>query len=407
MLIFMIQKKLIIAMIQGIRMCLCILLLTACSSDFNPIIEASDTDETDQQGTEEPQRRTFDISVIASKDGQEYQIDIDNLNVDGDFPVTNLTQELALRLETPYVRNIEATTISYLQGRNQDHRVGQKDVGTSEVFFAENYCPFVQEEGVGKYIYFSRGNERRILYIYTESRVGDLESFFIRIFNKNNGSCQTMALDPNPLTGLRSVILQGNILAMKYNTEENGGAVITLYDVISGEKINTFELDSLFKSATIRNGELLVFGADGSYRVYDMFSKEIMATGLTNGSVAFQNDLFKTHFSGDLMFFNLLYPQPSAIVSQPAVYDLDSESTVMGEDYYLFDLRERMISALGALVLYTTYEVDLESGEIILGYDLNDGSGGGGIVFTNFENEVRKVVQLDYVPEEIIIRNIN
>ena len=394
-------------MIQGIRMCLCVLLLSACSSEFNPIIEASETDQADQQGLDDSQRRTFDISVIATVDDQEIQIDIDNLNLNEDFPVTNLTQELSLRLETPYVSIIEGTTISYLQGRNQDHRVGQKDVGTSEVFSAENYCPFVEEEGVGKYIYFTRGNDRRILYIYTESRMNNTEAFFIRIFNKNSGSCQTVALDPNPFSGLRSAILQGNILAMKYNTEENGGAVISLYDVISGEKINSFELDSLFKSATIRDGQLFVFGADGSYRIYDMFSKEIIGTGLSNGIVEFENDLFKAQFHGNQMLYDLIYPQPSAITSQPAVYDLDSERTVLGADFYLFDLRDQMIDALGALVLYTAYEVDMASGEIILGYDLNDGSGGGGIVFTNFENEVRKVVQLDYVPREIIIRSIN
>ena len=201
--------------------------------------------------------------------------------------------------------------------------------------------------------------------------------------------------------------MQGNILALKYNSTEGGDAVISLYNIISGQKINTIALDALFRSATLRDNELIVFGQDGSYRVYDIFTKDIVATGFLDILVGSQDDLFIAQFYGNHLLYDLYYTQPSPIVSQPAIFDLESNTFLKGSDFYFFDLRERMIEALGALVILTTYEVDMESGEIILGYDLNDGSGGGGIVFTNFENEVRKVVQLDYVPYRIIIRNIN
>ena len=393
-------------MIRGFHICLCVLLLYGCSSDFNPVIEASATDQNDQQGVEEFERRTFDITVIASKDGDEYQIDIDNFTLEA-YPVTNLTEELSLSLETPYFSSIEGTTLSYLQGRNQGHKVAQKNVLNSNAFAAENYCPFETEEGVGKFIYFTRGNEHRILYVYTESRPNEPEFFFIRIFNKDDGSCVTVPLNPNPFNGLRSAILQGNILALKYNTAEEGAAVVCLYDVISGQRINSIELDSLFRSATLRNDELIVFGEDGSYRIYDIYSKELIGTGFSDILFGGQNELFISEFYGSQIFYDFYFPQPNAIVSQPAIFDLESNTFLKGSDFYFFDLRERMIEALGALVIFTTYKVDMESGEIILGYDLNDGSGGGGIVFTNFENEVRKVVQIDYVPYDIIIREIN
>ena len=393
-------------MIRGIRIGLFLLFLYGCSSDINPIIDAAETDQNNQQIVEEFERRTFDITVIASREGDEYQIDIDNFTLE-DYPVTNLTQELSLSLETPYFSSIEGTTISYLRGRNQEHRVGQKDVLNATAFSADNYCPLENEEGVGKFIYFTRANEHRILYVYTESRIDEPETFYIRIFNKDDNSCTTIPVDPNPFNGLRSAILQGNFLALKYNSEDGGSPVVSLYDIISGQKINSFELDSLFRSATLRSDELVIFGQDGSYRIYDIFTKELIATGFLDILVGIENDLFIAQFYGNQLLYDLYYSQPSPIVSQPAIFDIEANRFLKGTDFYFFDLRERMIEALGALVVLTTYEVDMESGEIILGYDLNDGSGGGGIVFTNFENEVRKVVQLDYVPYRIIVRKIN
>ena len=139
----------------------------------------------------------------------------------------------------------------------------------------------------------------------------------------------------------------------------------------------------------------------------DINTKDLLLSGSTNKLLDNAAGLFKTEFLGNQMLYQLPYVQPSAIVSQPAIFDLLTDQTTSGSDFYLFDLRETIMESLNRLILFTAYKVDMASGEIIIGYDNNDGTETGSVIYTNFDNEILTVVPLNYVPREIFIREVN
>ena len=158
--------------------------------------------------------------------------------------------------------------------------------------------------------------------------------------------------------------------------------------------------------ATIRDNELHIFFYNGDYEIYNADNLDLKRK--SNLDLKFFSEypgFFKTQFIGNEMLFKLLYAQPSPVSYGPATIDLTTGEILTGLDFNLVAFWRELGGLLNASVGITTYSVDLKSNLVVVGFEnTNQNNKSGGVVYSNFDGEILKIVELEFIPDKIIIR---
>ena len=369
---------------------LAFLIVFSCSSDSDP---------NDNNGN--PSTNFLDVTVIGESDGEVLQTDLtdvtDTSQSETEF---NLTTDLGLIPTYDYL-NVEGNLLSFFDRILAQFQVFQKNIATQNSFAGDNLCALDTDE----FELLATNSSDRIILLTIEP----LEELFIRIFNPSTGDCTKIAAGTGfdgPLS--TSVVVHNNSVYLAHKI--NGGAMrIARFGISSGQLEDEVVFNQDF-AATFRNNEMLVFFFDGNYSSYNSqtfdFISDNGSYNTTPSLLNFSIGLSKRQFQGDKMLIDYFYAQPSLISKGPAVLNLSTGALEEGSDGFLFNVNSELVNTFQtAVVVSPIYAVDLTSGRVVVGFANNSVfPSTGGIIYTNFDGDIDKIIELPYVPDEIIIR---
>lgn len=356
--------------------------------------------------------KEYEISVFTTANGDELQIDINSES--DNISETNLTQELSLLKSDFYRRELEGDLISFHTWKSDLTAISsyRKNLNTNEVTIDEDYCllPLDKNRAVSLYT----GNKDKLVFVHSTFDIPfTFEQYFITIYDRNSGECSELVLDPNPNSpqislGIQFQVISNHILALLYVTGNDIKPTVTFVDLNSAELISsrifdrftygTF-LENIFFAVRIDSGFVFEEYSFDDFGLLSMSSKNNLPN-LTYG-------LYDNEIVADQVPFAKFFEGPQDYRFQPAIYDLSQDKVIEGNEPFLEQLSVDLISTLGTQPIFPVYKVDVENRNVILGYDRNDGSNTGGIIFTNFDSAIYKIVELNHVPEEMVIRAVN
>ncbi|NND15191.1 MAG: hypothetical protein HKN89_02560 [Eudoraea sp.] len=340
-----------------------------------------------------------DITVISGSDTAVYEYNI--LQENDVVSMTNLTTTFGLSPSFTYLTTTTNKLTFYTNALNS-FDVFQKDIGNSNVRIFPDIC----DEMAGETHYIARNSDENIIQIgegLSTTSAPDPE-IFVKFYDPQLMSCQRVAAGNGFLASQRGLLIYEETLYMAYQDSESDQYVLVKIDLESQERIADIRFDNPFTIAVNENLELHFFFDDSTYAIYDATSFELISESTFNDNSFLGSDgLFDTNFWDNGILVNISYPQPSEISTGPAVMDLESGDLVRGNDSFLFEVRDKLITELGYEIFFTTYEVNLQTGAVVCGF-LRAGQGVGGVVYTNFNGEILKVVEVEGIPGKIVLR---
>ncbi|MGB5316524.1 MAG: hypothetical protein WBN56_11030, partial [Robiginitalea sp.] len=285
-------------------------------------------------------------------------------------------------------------------------RAYYKDLNTGLTFSVNDVCGFSSETDTPKGIRDVSGNENFVVLPYTRQGDGMALEFALRIFDREASECRDVFLPLVTPSEVENYSLEGNILGIYYLDQASGNPLLSLVDLSAGEVLETLNLNPDFQAATFKGTELWIFNRDNSFVVFNTSTGNFVRSGNAPGIPPQGPGMFDSQFSGNQLSVDFIYQQPSLFFSQPAVYDFDAAALIKGAEPFLPLLQEQIERATGDRVLFGNYGVDLASGTIAISYIRGDGSAEGGITLTNFDLDWFELLELPFLPEEIVIREI-
>ncbi len=333
-----------------------------------------------------------DVIAISTNTNSVFRTDITgtaaNLNSQ------NLTDDLGV--PTDYSNFSAAQEILGFNKRgNNIYDFWEIDLQTEATYSVSDLCNLEPFEGV-----LAASNTRDKLLQFSRLSIGVELNNFIYIYDKTTTECTKTFLGVGGLSPSNSFYL-GDDYALVYLDAATVPIELSRVSLETG--LITHQITFVQEArVTVANGIIHAFFIDDSYKTYSAATLEQLSSGEFDFSItSVQTGFFKAQIQDQLMLVDLPYPQPSLFNTGPALINLENNQLVAGEDYFLFDLRIGLTEELGRNVDgFTNYTLNLSTGLIAIGYGLGDGS--GGVVYTNFEAEIIKVVPLETVPKELV-----
>jgi len=340
-----------------------------------------------------------DIAVVSSSETAIYEYNI--LRADDVVNSTDLTATYGLSPAFTYL-NTTANKLTFYTTASNSFDIFQKEIGNSNIQVYDDICDRAADETH----YFARNSEEKIVQIgvgVSTTAVPGPE-LFVKFFDPVSKSCNRVAVGNGFLARQRGALIFEETLYMAYQDFETDLYVLAQIDLTTEERKGDIRFETPFIIAIKEGTELHAFFEDDSYKVYDATSFQLLSEGVLddNGFLGVEG-LFDTSIWNDGILVSNFYPQPSEISSGPAVLDLQSGDLILGNDSFLFDVRAELIADLGYEIFYTTFEVNLQSGAIVCGF-FRAGQQKGGIVYTNFDGDILKVVEMEGIPEQIVLQ---
>lgn len=373
---------------KNILIAVSILLITACSKESNS--------DNNDGGDSSP---TFNnVTVIGKKNGNVYQTNFDEITIDRETETQyNLTNELNLKESYDYL-NIEENIVTFYDNFYSNLTILQKNVSTQDLkILPEEFCPLDSKEA----IVVAMNSKDRIILVTRE--VGFI--LYVRIYNPVTGTC-TKSKVGNGYGGTRTTFAMayGNSVYLNYDAVDEQQRVVKVA-IETGQIIEELIFPAPFRVA-FNNNLMYVFSSNRAYSIFDADTFELISNHTTIAQFPFAtfNPFVKTKFKNNKVLIDLPYPQPSSIGSGPALLNLETGTIDEGSDGFVFVVSNELNKILPGAIL-RSYAVDIESNQIIFGAAVGPfNNEKGTIVYTNFKGTIEKYIQLDYLPDEIIIR---
>lgn len=362
--------------------CICLgLLLLGCAKD-------------DESGMPEETRVPQDLVVVYSSEDNLFTTTLSGNAQNASN--TNLTTTLGIPVDYSNF-NARQDQLSFNKRQNNFYDFWEVDLLNDSPFTITNVCEFEEFEGV-----LAASNTREKLVQFTRQSIADELNNFIHIYDKQARTCQKTFLGVGGLAPNSSYAIAEDYVIV-YLDAATVPVLINKVSLDTGLITHQITLD---QQAHIKfaNDELHVFYVDGLYQTYSAQNLELLSEGTFNYSRFFASfGIFNTAIENNNMLIDLGYPQPSTFISGPALVNLNTSELIAGEDYFLFELKTQVQAILEQVVFeFTTYQTNMQTGLIAVGYRLSDDT--GGVIYTNFQAEVLKIVPLPFKPVELVLR---
>ncbi|MDC8004629.1 hypothetical protein POV27_11260 [Aureisphaera galaxeae] len=285
--------------------------------------------------------------------------------------------------------NANENTLTWFRRQGPNFRVWKRDLDSKEMEMYDEICSISAE-----FPAFVLGSKEKIV-AFSEIDFGQSSVANIRITENGENCVLTQLFD----TGILSATISEDLWVFQNSGTENTLQRISLD---SGEIKAATALSETSVSITQNEDNLYVFFND-RYHVYNAntLSLSNVVPFIPSAGILLNNGFFTTQFSGNLMLTSLDVPQPSTLTDWPGVIDLSDGTLVSGDNLGIFlDSNLRQTEGYGDVSL-ENYTVDLESG--IIAYTFSNGSTQHGILFTNFDAEILKIVDLELAPAQIYL----
>ncbi len=333
-----------------------------------------------------------DITVICSNNNQLFQTDI--LNNTSNIEYYNLTETLGVSTNYDFFTK-NSSLITFFKRIPNGFSTYQKNIINSKTYVADFPCGIDTDE----YANFPNNSQEKILEFTTKPN-GNYTDIFIRTFDQKTQNCSLITLNSGLIQYSKSTFLVGETIYVTYRNEQDKYEIDKV-NLTTGQLENQLVFDVDFR-ATIANNQLYVFLFDNNFKTYNTTDLNLVSSSTFSvNNLSITSGFFKTSIKGNEMVIDLPYPQPNIILNRPTTIDLNSEAKVEDCDFGL--INQKLAEQFKTSISFTKYAIDLDKNLIVVGFE-NPVDNTYGVVYTNFNADILKVVRLDYKPIEIIIR---
>jgi len=333
-----------------------------------------------------------DITVICSNNNQVFQTDI--LNNASNIKYYNLTETLGINTNYDFLTT-NSSLITFFKRIPNGFSTYQKNIINSKTYVADFSCTIDTDE----YANFPNNSQEKILEFTTKPN-GNYTFIFIRTFDQKTGNCSLTTLNSGLIQYSKSTFVVGETIYVTYRNEQDKYEIDKV-NLTTGQLENQLIFDVGFR-ATIANNQLYVFLFDNNFKIYNTTNFNLISSSTFGvNSLPLTPGFFETSIKGNEMVIDLPYPQPNTILSRPTTIDLTSENKVKDCDFGL--INQKLAEQFKTSISFTKYAIDFDKNLIVVGFE-NPVDNTNGVVYTNFNADILKVVQLDYKPIQIIIR---
>jgi len=369
-------------MIRFIVGCVFALLVIACAKDDSAI--------RDEQISEVP----FAISILATQGATDFQLDLSKEGV-LQAPV-NLFQRLELpeTVDEVIVRDSFISFHAWLRNNYSSHQI---NIDTDEVLINRNYCFDENNFEVLGII----NSQNYLAYVSASLETSGATIFHLNVYDQDTSECQTTIIPSIAFPSNYSA--NGDYFAL-FQQDSFGKRELLVYDM-KDLSLDTITLDANFNFSVIGDEDLYIFKRDGSYQALNLETLDISDAGSNS---VFENPLtggvLDLEIKDNKMAFFVLNPQPSTILSSPLIYNFETDQ-VIGDGSALFKLIDELESNLQLPVTLNTFEIELKSEQIVVGYSYFEGDNSkGGVVYIDFDGNIVFNREFDFVPNSILVR---
>ncbi|MBX2827380.1 MAG: hypothetical protein KTR22_04425 [Flavobacteriaceae bacterium] len=328
------------------------------------------------------------VSVISTENNQLFDIAV--IGSTGVTSETNLTSEFDI---TPNdFANSNNNTITWFRREGPNFKVWKRDLITQQTETFGDICAIS-----GEFPAFVLGSSTKLV-AFSEASTSQGTSANIRITETGDDCSLTQLFD----TGILSATINEDLwlfISIGIGGEMNE---LQRLDLESGEILASTPISEFSASITKNGNDILVFFTD-RYHVYDATTLALrnVVPFLPSVGILLENGFFDAQFMGDMMLVPLDVPQPNPLSEWPGIIDLTNGSLLSTDNLGFFLTNNlRQTEGYGSVSL-ENYAVDLANNLIVYGF--SNGNDLHGLVYTNFDAEVLKIVNLDRVPSEIFI----
>lgn len=370
------------------------LALLACALLF-----ACSNDDSNAGAEDISTQVSHDITVVASSQTAIYQHDIPR---DSDQATSvDLTSTFGLNPGFDFVQASENQLTFYTRAV-ESFDVLQKPILLN---LAESFPDICVEEDDETHFLGRNSNSKIVIIGVGSSTTGNPgPELFVKFFDRVSRTCTRMPVGNGFLSSQRGTQMVGNNLYLAYQDFESSQYVLVEIDLENEERRGDIRFDEPWTAAIDDGVAKHFFFDDETYEVYDAQTDELIAAStLDDKGVLGSEGILNTSFWENGLLVIISYPQPSAITLGPAVMDLSDGELTRGNDSFLFDVRDELTNLLGYDNFFVSYGVDLRSGTVVAGF-VRAGLEEGGIVYTNFNGDILKVVEFMGIPEQIVLR---
>ncbi|GAB5400258.1 MAG: hypothetical protein Aureis2KO_18430 [Aureisphaera sp.] len=328
------------------------------------------------------------VTVIAANNTEVLEISISGISTE--VSTVNLTSDLGIT--TNDFANTNKNIVTWFRREGANFKVWKRDLASKTTEAFNDICSIS-----GEFPAFVLGSSDKLV-AFSEASLSQNTSANIRITETGDNCTLTQLLN----TGILSATIEKDLWV--FVSIGIGGAESELqkHDLDTGEILATIPVSEFSVSITQNGNDIYVFFSD-RYHVYDAstLSLKNVVPFLPSVGILMENGFFDSQFNGNSMLVTLDVPQPNPLSDWPGIIDITNGELLSLDNLGFFltnNLRE--IAGYGSASL-GNYTVDLENGIIV--YSFSNNSDVHGILYTNFEAEVLKIVDLELAPTELFI----
>lgn len=340
----------------------------------------------------------FDITVLANLDGDDFQVDINQGALVSDTEPVNITNNLGFPDQVR--RSVRGPLVSYMVSF-QDTPVWQRNTSTGEEVVQTNFFSSAIDP---LFTTIRVLNSQNTLLTFFQN-LEDTEEQYLNIYNVATGLSSDLLLgtgDDFSSLVLNSFI-QDELLSLFF-VDADDTLSLVIVDLVTGALVDRFAAANV-RSQTLNGRDLVFILADGGYVFYNVDTRAFTPV-VEEPFLLPPNGSFSSRFQGNRMFFTTTVQQPNVVNFGPAIFDFDTNTL---QEFNVFNLFQRFITEIRPgidSVSFSDWDIDFESETLITTYNffLPNGTRAGGVLFLDFDLEVRQNVELGTLIPNTIIR---
>lgn len=346
------------------------------------------------------------IAVFGSDNNAIYQ---SNINNGADITTYNLTQEFGFQDQRIifYARDYDPMVYFYTGPSYFDiNRSWEKNLDTGAHSEYEVSCG----PNLNQMTHRPVSNKDNIFWLIREY-VNNQSVLYLKILNKNSKTCYSINLGVGSVDYFSEIfIFSGEYLLIYHANIESGQSFITKINTLNYTLVDQLNINGIGGIA-LNNDKLYFFSSftEFDFYEYNVNTFQLNQSGNFNSYFPYFGGAFNTSFKDDQMLIDLPYAQPNPVNSYPAFFDLDKGIITSQVQIEFFLITENLIKLYpdeSVTLSKAKYKVDMDNKLVIGAYscNINTNEQKNGIYFADFESNILKKIELNFVPTTLLIR---
>ncbi len=353
--------------------------------------------DTNDEGIQNDSNQLDSLELtVVSVNPQAQKLTTIDINVETEEVVTsNLTDQIGLP-STAFRAIARNNELSWYETENGNFNVWQKNTVSNATKLIEAPCEIIDEN-----LQTVANTESEIIYFTRFFGTSNFPSESrLRIYSEGQ-ECKYLAFEGRSIIGIHTYA--STVLIEALNIFDSEDIKVIKINTTTGQIEGDIAVNTGAR-ITADQDTLHVFNLDNTYSTYSLTSFQLINT--VNFTLVSQSTpgFFYSSFKDGTMLLDVPYAQPSLIGQGPAIVDL-ATSEFISPYSVLFSIQGNLREQEGYEgASIGAYDADLEKGIIVAGFANFGDEESHGIVVTNFDGTILKIIDLNELVSELVIQ---